>query len=125
MKATKAGEWAFLISIIIAIIAALAAVAAITSEWVALLLVILGIIVGLLNITEKETTAFLVAAVALIIAGLGANTAGTTGVFSALGVGYLESLATFLNSLFGHIAVFVAPAAVIVAVKAVVAIAKK
>ena len=125
MNAGKAGEWAFLISVVISIIAALAAVAAITSEWVALLLVILGIIVGLLNVSEKETTAFLIASVALIIAGLGANIVGSAGVFSALGVGILAPLATFLNSLFGHIAVFVAPAAAIVAVKAIVATAKK
>ena len=59
-----AGKWVFLASIVIAVIAG--AVAAADFSVVAVLAV-LGLIVGLLNVTEKESTAFLVATIALAL----------------------------------------------------------
>lgn len=115
MDTAKAGEWAFLISVIIAVLGGLAAPWA-TSAWVSVLLVILGIIVGLLNISEKETTAFLIASIALIVS--------STAAFLALDLA-ISPLGTILDAIVKNLAVFVAPAVVIVAVKAVVALASK
>ena len=74
METKKIGEYAFLAGIAIAVLAGLVsgvtptAIAAYAAP-ISMLLVVLGIVVGLLNISEKETTAFLVAAIALVTAG--------------------------------------------------------
>lgn len=110
----KIGEWAFLVSIVIAVLAGLASATGAIAAWsggITALLVILGIIVGFLNISEKETTAFLVAAIALVAAG--------TASFSAIG-----AVGSVIDSILGFIGNFVAPAAVIVALKAVYALGK-
>jgi len=80
----------------------------------ALLLVVLGTIVGFLNVTAKETTEFLVAAIALIAAG-GAG----------LNVIVWGNIGIYLQSILSNITVFVAPAAVVVALKAVFELAER
>ena len=114
MAGKGAGEWAYLISIVIAVLAGLATATGWSSAWVTLLLVILGVIVGLLNVTEKETQAFLLASIGLIVA--------STATFSSIDV-VLAPLGTVIDAIVSNIAVFVAPAAVIVAVKAVASLA--
>ena len=124
MKTGKIGEWAYLVSVVIAVLAGVAAAAGFgASAWVAVLLVILGAVVGLLNISEKETTAFLVATVALIVASLGADPTGASGTFAVLNV--IPGLGTLINAIVANIAVFAAPAAIIVAVKAIMNLASK
>ena len=79
------------------------------------LLVIAGLIVGFLNVTDKESSAFLVATVALLI---------TSTAEDQL------RLITFLNmgdafaNVVKQIGVFVAPAAIIVALKSLHSLAK-
>src|SRR3989338_6789199 len=124
MKNTKTGEWAYLVSVVIAVLAGIGAAAGFgASSWVAVLLVILGAVVGLLNISEKETTSFLVATIALIVASLGATVSGLAGAFSPLNV--VPGLGTLINAIVANIAIFAAPAAVIVAVKAVMNLASR
>lgn len=123
MAGRKSGEYAYLLSLVIAVLAGIAAAANYgTSGWVALLLVILGLVVGFLNITEKETNAFLVASIGLIVASLGASVTGQTGIFSALNV--IPGLGTLVNAIVANIAIFVAPAAIVIAIKAVHNLAK-
>ena len=89
----------------------------------ALALVIMGIIVGLLNITGKEVLPFLVAAIALVVVGYGAS--AEHGPFNALmNASSLEGFARVLNSIVGYLAVFMIPAAVINAVRAVWSLAQ-
>ena len=114
MKSAKIGEYAYIVSVVIAVLAGLAAGFMSVPPAITLLLVVLGVIVGFLNISEKETTPFLIASVALIVAG----TAG----FVAIN-GLLPPLGTIIGSIVRNIAVFVAPAAIIVAVKAIAALA--
>jgi hypothetical protein len=124
MKSANAGEWAYLISVVIAVLAGIAAAAGFgASSWVAVLLVVLGAVVGLLNISEKETTSFLVATVALVVASLGANLAGTAGTFTPLNV--IPGLGTLINAIVANIAIFAAPAAIIVAIKSIMNLASK
>jgi len=112
MNMGKAGEMAFLVLIIIAILAGLAsAVATFDATWIAAILVVLGLIVGILNISEKETSSFLIATVALIVAG--------TSSFAALG-----DVGTIVSRILGFIAIAVAPAAVIVSLKAIYALGR-
>ncbi len=104
------GEYAFFAGVILAIIIGLFQLA----NWWMLVLAVLGLIVGFINITEKETTAFLVAAVALLIAGT-AN----------LGSIPPEALGNAITGVLDAVGAFVAPAAIIVGLKAVWGLAKK
>ena len=79
-----------------------------------LVLVILGIICGIATITEKEATAFLIAAIALAVV--------RGAVF--LPLNYLPPLGYMAMWIVNFIATFVAPAAIIIAVKAVWALAR-
>lgn len=107
------GKWAFLIGIIVALILGVVtgtgqALGTTASAWLMLLLVVLGLIVGFANITAKETTPFLIAAVALLIA----NTAGLANINTL--IPYLGSI---LEGIVMYLLMMVAPAALLVAVK--------
>lgn len=97
-----AAHWAFLVSIVLAVI--LGIVLPDNAAAVGLL-VILGIIVGLVNITARETMEFLVASIALIIA------SGALKLVPVIG--------NWIANIMDYIVVFVAPAAAIVALIAV------
>ena len=84
------------------------------------LLVVLGVVVGLTTITEKEITAFLIAAIALVV---GSVTVPAFAAFS--NVTELEALGRILTVIFQGIATLIAPAAIIVAFKSVYALASR
>jgi uncharacterized membrane protein YqaE (UPF0057 family) len=113
MAGKSMGEWLYLVAIVIAVLAGLAAYSW-TNMWVNVLLVVLGIVVGIMNVSEKEAKEFLIASIALIVA-------GTVG-FIALNTA-VSGLGTILDAIVKNIAIFVAPAAIITAVKAVHALA--
>jgi hypothetical protein len=118
MKAETIGRWAFIVFVIIAILAGI--VAGVGGKaalgWVSLVMVILGIIVGLTTLTEKETMPFLTAAIALLVANAGAVFLVIDEVASPLG--------SIINAILNNLAAFVAPAAIILAVKAIYNLAK-
>ena len=100
---SKVGAWAFILGIIIALVAGFWPLGTIVTA----VLIVLGLIVGFLNVTGKETTPFLLATVALVIV---SNFGGA--VFATANLDVLQSM---LNALI----VFVIPATIVVAVKAV------
>jgi len=113
------GTLAFFAGIIICIIGGWAR----DNGGMALALIILGIIVGLLNVTTKEMLPFLVATIALIVLGVGAT--ANAGPFNALfNVDALAGFGRVLNSFVGYVAVFMIPAAFINAVRMVWALAR-
>lgn len=77
-----------------------------------LILVILGIIIGLFNISAQEVVTFLVAAIALMVVG----NAG----FAPLDK-VIDGLGKALDGIVGYTGIFVVPAAIIQAVRVVVA----
>jgi len=87
------------------------------SGVVVLILVILGIVVGLFNITGREIIPFLIAAIALVVVGLAGEP------FSALD-DIIDGLGRALDAIVGLIAIFMVPAAVINAVRVVVELAR-
>jgi len=103
------GFWAFIIGFILAILAGIFWPA---NQTIVVVLVILGIIIGLLNVTAKEFMLFLLATIALVVVG------NAFAPLTALRVGEV------LGNVLSHIAVLVAPAAVIAAVKALWAVGK-
>lgn len=106
---SKIGFWAFIIGLILAIVGGLVAP---DNATIVVILVILGLIIGLLNITAKEIMLFLVATVALIVAG---------GVLEPIKIG---NLGTKLDDVLKLIATLMAPAAVVASIKALWALGK-
>ena len=112
------GSWAFLLGIFIAIIAGALlltdksnpALTTVTS-----FLVLLGTIVGLLNITRKETNSFLLASVVLVLV----SGFGITVYSDVLKVG------PYLQAMLVAILQFVVPATIIVALKAIFSLAER
>ena len=102
----KVGHWAFIIGVLLAVLAGL--VPALQVPTVTWILVVLGLIVGFLNITARETTEFLVAVVTLMLVG---------------SAGALPTLGGVVLGILANLVAFVAPAGLIVALKAVYSLA--
>jgi hypothetical protein len=99
---SKLGHWVFLAGFAIAIILGIVWPGRI---WIASILVLLGIIVGFLNIRASEVNQFLLAAVALIL--------------SIKSFELIPAIGTGITNILAYITIFVAAAAVIVALIAV------
>ncbi|MFH1565255.1 MAG: hypothetical protein ABIC82_05450 [bacterium] len=95
---THIGRWALIGGLILCILAALT-----TISYLLIFLFVLGLIVGLLNITEKESTPFLVAVITLLLVGV-----------SGLQLGGLTEL---VSSIFQNFIAFIAAAGLVVALK--------
>ena len=134
MEMEEIARWAYILFLAIAILAGLAVgfmafdaggfdatqSVADAHGYVLLTMLILGAIIGIAgSITAKEITPFLIATIALMVAGSG-------GVWSPLlQVEALEILYYFAVAVTSYIAAFAAPAAVIIAIKGVLAMAKE
>jgi membrane-bound ClpP family serine protease len=103
----KVGKWSFIAGLIIVILLTIVP-GIMENSWWPIILIILGIIVGLLNIQAKEVTQFLVATIALML---------STSILGGISL-YLQNFAISL-------AAFAAAAAVIVAIKAIITLGKK
>ncbi|MFH1325683.1 MAG: hypothetical protein ABIH49_02860 [archaeon] len=117
------GAWAFLIGVVLAIIIGLSTslipIPALTtySKQIYAILVLIGILVGFLNVTGRDSQTFLIAgAVLVIVARFGMDS--VTGSLIGLGVG------DAVSSVFGALLSLFAPATIIVALKTVFSIAK-
>ena len=102
-KSKGLGWWAFAVGLVLSVIFGFSG-----REEFIWLLVLLGLVVGFLNISEKEAITFLVASIALIVAG-------------SAGLGELWFR---LENVLDAVIIFVSPAAVVVAVKAIYETAK-
>jgi hypothetical protein len=69
------GKWAFIAGLIVAVLAGLFY----QPDWAVWVLAILGVIVGLLNITVEETRGFLLASIALTLSATALNTIPVVG----------------------------------------------
>ena len=102
-KLTTIGRWAFLGGMLLAVLSGFTEI-----PNLALTLFILGLIVGFLNVTEKESTPFLIAVIALLLIGV-----------SSLQLGGLTAV---VISILNNFVAFVAAAGLIVALKQVITV---
>jgi hypothetical protein len=111
------GSWLFLIGIVISVIIGIVFAAELwadTNGYVSILLAVLGFIVGILsffavgNITRDRVPTFLIAA--LLLVGIGATSTW---------FGQLNVIGPYLEYIAGMLAVFVAPAAGLLAIRAI------
>jgi NADH:ubiquinone oxidoreductase subunit 4 (subunit M) len=79
---------------------------------------LIGLIVGMVNVSDKESINFLIGAIAITTA------SGAMSALSNLGYG-LPAIAVFVSELMTMVGYFVAPAAVIVALKVIYSAARK
>ncbi|NQW19138.1 MAG: hypothetical protein HQ477_00210 [Chloroflexi bacterium] len=103
----RLGSWAFIAGYVLAIIAGLFWP---DSGELILVLVLLGLVVGILNITQTEMLPYLVAAIALVLI-------GSTGVFTPLNL-VTDGLGEDINLIVRMMSIFTAPAALVTAIRA-------
>jgi|TARA_Y100000310_G_C20599500_1_gene772269 hypothetical protein len=104
----RVGNYSFIIGVIVAIVLGVFSLGNAT-PWLASLLVVLGLIVGFLNVTGKETKEFLLVGAVLIIAtSMGGASAALGGV---------QYIGQYLSGIFTQVLAFVVPATVVVALK--------
>jgi hypothetical protein len=93
------GKWAFIIGLVLAVLAGIF----FQPGWAIWVLAILGVIVGLLNVTAEETRGFLLASIALTLSATALNT--------------LPVLGTALSYILPFVVAFVAGGMIVVALK--------
>ena len=108
------GPAAFYIGLLIALIAAFI-IEAPPSGWLYVVLGVLGVIVGLLNITARETSPFLLASIAFIVAAFGMQN-----LIAEAGV----SVQAELTQLAANLTTLVGAAAMVVSLRAIYEAAK-
>ena len=106
MSTAKIGKWAFIIGLVIAVLAGLL----FQPGWAIWVLAILGVIVGLLNVTAEETQSFLLAAIAFALSATALNT--------------IPFVGGIVGNILGYVAAFVAGAVIVVALKTLVVTAR-
>jgi hypothetical protein len=99
MDTAKIGKWAFIIGLVVAVLAGLL----FQPGWAVWVLAILGLIVGLLNVTAEDTRSFLLASIALTLSATALNT--------------LPIVGTALSFILPFVVAFVAGATIVIALK--------
>ena len=113
MAGMKIGLWAFVIGLVLAIALSLFS-ATNTPQWAVITLAVLGLVVGLFNIADKEVNTFLIASLAFLV-----SFQSLSAVFTTLMLGW-DAVGVF----FSLMTTFIAPAAAIVAIIALFKLAK-
>ena len=111
MAKAQTGKWALLLGLAVAVIAAFVQFA----PWDGVLLLVLGLLVGAMNVGDKDATAFLVAVLGLA---LGAGAIGAVSILGAQVAGWVVAIVNNAVALAGA-------AAIVVAAKAAYALAKE
>ena len=108
----KIGHYSFIGGVVIAVVLGLFSVYLGSIEpWLGSLLVLLGLIVGFLNVAGKDTKEFMMVATVLTIA---AYAGGASSI-----LGQVQIIGSYLQGVFVNILAFVIPATVIVGLKEV------
>ena len=110
----QVGDYAFIVGVLIAVVLGLAAskLGTATADVLWLLLVVLGLVVGFLNVSGKETKDFLWVTVALVVVAF----AGSSQISEWAS---LKVIGPYLSGIFNSMLAFVVPASVVVALKSV------
>jgi len=113
-KKNMIGSWAFLVGVLLAVIVGIfngLEIYSLNTTLVVAVLMVIGIVIGLFNITSEESMPFLFSGLALIIAGV-------------FGAGVLQSVPVASSTLVAILEIFI-PATIVVAIRNVFSMAKK
>ena len=100
MNLEMVGKWAFIAGLVLAVLLGYI----LGVGWAVWVLAILGVIVGLLNVTREDTERFLLAGIAFAL--------------SVTALSAVPGLGPHITNILGYVAAFVAGAVVVVALKA-------
>ena len=106
MNREMVGKWAFIVGLVVAVLAGIL----FQPGWAIWVLAILGVIVGLLNVTVEDTRGFLLAAIALTLSATALNT--------------LPVVGTGLSYILPFVVAFVAGGMIVVALKELFKVAR-
>jgi uncharacterized membrane protein len=112
------GAWAFLIGVILAVGVGILSFGELSGIILAIL-VILGLIVGFVNVSGKDVNTFLMAALSLVIVSF----AGLQGLKGAEIIGI--DIGKIVSSALGALLVLLVPATIIVAIKSLFSISQR
>lgn len=114
----KVGSYSFIVGVIIAVVLGLIGQPMLgqLGPWLVSLMVLLGLIVGFMNVSGKSKKDFIMYSVALVIL----SYAGSAGI-----LGSVEVIGVYIKSVFDYVMAFVVPATVVVALKDIWEIAKE
>ena len=101
----QVGKYAFIAGAVLAILAGF-----VHNTWIPVVLAVLGLVVGILNVTAAETRSFLLAAIGLTVA--------------VSSIRDLAWVGDWLAVVLGNLVVFIAPALLVVACKSLFETAK-
>jgi len=110
MTAQEIGKWAFLIGVLISLVAVFL-INVLTPATLVLILFVLGLIVGFLNVSRKNSVTFLMGVLVLLILGVGG--------ISAISQLRLDWFYNYLITALGSFIAFVGAAGLIVAIKSI------
>ena len=106
----KIGHYSFIVGVVLAILLGVASIyLGALAPWLTSLLIVLGLIVGFINVGGKETKDFIMIALALVLVSYAGGVASTLTSVQYVG-GYLTGI---LNAIMA----FVVPATVVVCLK--------
>ena len=97
----KVGKWTFVAGFVLAAAAGLG----VQAQWLPWVLAVLGVIVGVLNVTGKESRGFLIAAIGLML--------------SATAVQSIPYVGEAVTQVLSNVIAFIAAAVLVVSLKAV------
>ena len=100
------GKWAFIVGLVIAVVGGVG----FEQSWFGWVLAVLGLIVGFLNVSDKESQVFLLAAIALIVA--------------VNAVGAIPYIGEHVSRIIANLVLFLGGAVLVVAVKSLFAVAR-
>ena len=106
------GSWTFLIGVILALI--VGALGLVSAQWTATL-VVLGIVIGLLNVGGSELKDFMLAGTVLVI----------VSAFGGQGLAGLDISVIRVGAILNALVTLFVPATIVVALKVVLALGKK
>jgi len=112
------GAWAFLIGVVLALAVGILSFGTLNPLILAVL-VILGLVVGFVNVSSKDVNTFLMAAVSLVIVSF-AGIQGISGV-ELIGI----QIGSFVSSTLGALLVLLVPATIVVAIKSLFSISQR
>lgn len=122
VKAEAIGAWAFILGVLIAIWGGALTVVlpADINNVIPLVLVVLGLAVGFVNIADKEIQQFLIAGIALVMVGIPSGNSLLQSTLDKI----VSPLGTVIATMLMNIALFAAPAVLVVSLKAFYALSK-
>jgi hypothetical protein len=112
---SKVGPWAFIIGLLIAVLTGGFIKPTAMMVW---FLAVLGLVVGLLNITESELKTYLLATIAFLV-----SSSSLTNVVAGIPV-IGVTMVSYMAPIVTNIVIFIAPGAAVVALKALYSISR-